>query len=390
VRAFAQSASVILVDIVRPSRLSFWQGSQYIFWGIGGSCGGVFGGVVQDIIGWRWSFLLQLPVVVACGACIAIVLEAPTNERKDSDDRKSIDVFGIITIIPSVILLTTAISLGGHSLAWSSPFIIGSLIGSAVLLIAFFYVEDKVAQIPILPLSILKQRNVWCTMTLQLFGAMCCIITQFYLPLYLSVVRGYDARSTGLQLIPMSLSISLAGLLSGTLMLHMGKSRYIFLIMLAFLIQIVSALMFCFLSPTTSMWYYLLAESLFGLGECAWNTISLVIMIESVEKSEVALANSSLYTGRGIGTPLGLAIATALFQFVLRDSLRAKGYSSKLIEEVSQNSDIVRHLPTKVMTDVLSAYSLGTVDVFILSLVIGFIAWSAAFLLRSPASCKHR
>lgn len=121
------------------------------------------GGTIADQVGWRWCFLLQVPLsAVALIIGYKYVKNQPgmtnlTDARFGTIWRR-VDFRGAILLVVSVSMQLIGMSLGGNQLPWLSAGVIGSLLGSLVLFTGFLYVEARTSAIPIIPLKMLRGR----------------------------------------------------------------------------------------------------------------------------------------------------------------------------------------------------------------------------------------
>lgn len=139
-----------------------YQALQNGIYGLGAIAGASFGGSIADHLGWRWCFLLQVPVsVLALGAGYFVIKNQASSLARDDGLRaiwKRVDISGSLLLVISVSVQLVGLSLGGNELPWSSPWVISTLIGSVVLFALFFWVEATTAAIPVIPLRLLKGR----------------------------------------------------------------------------------------------------------------------------------------------------------------------------------------------------------------------------------------
>lgn len=141
-----------------------YQALQNGMFGFGAICGASFGGSIADTIGWRWCFLLQVPVSVVALFLGYIVIRNPASSLlagsggkwswKDAYSR--VDISGSLLLVVGISIQLVGLSLGGNELPWSSPWVIGSLVGSVVLLGIFLVVEATTKAIPVIPLRLLR------------------------------------------------------------------------------------------------------------------------------------------------------------------------------------------------------------------------------------------
>lgn len=136
-----------------------YQALQNASFGFGAIAGASFGGSIADSIGWRWCFLLQVPVSVAALVLGYLVIRNPQSSLHGSSFRQMlrvVDFSGALILVTAISIQLIGLSLGGNELPWSSPWVIVSLVGSIVLLGLFLVVEAKTKAIPVIPLRLLK------------------------------------------------------------------------------------------------------------------------------------------------------------------------------------------------------------------------------------------
>lgn len=136
-----------------------YQALQNGMFGFGAICGASFGGSIADGIGWRWCFILQVPISAFALFVGALVINNPGGgfgaglSFKETWAR--VDFTGAFLLVIAISVQLVGLSLGGNELPWSSPWVIGSLLGSFVLLGLFLVVEAKTRAIPVIPLRLL-------------------------------------------------------------------------------------------------------------------------------------------------------------------------------------------------------------------------------------------
>lgn len=137
-----------------------YQALQNGMYGFGAICGASFGGSIADSIGWRWCFLIQVPISAIALFLGWLVIKSPVELHPTWKEIKArVDFSGSLLLVVAVSVQLVGLSLGGNELPWSNPWVIGSLVASVVLLGAFFLVEAKTTAIPVIPLRQLRGRN---------------------------------------------------------------------------------------------------------------------------------------------------------------------------------------------------------------------------------------
>jgi MFS family permease len=131
----------------------------------GRSLGGPVGGALADTIGWRWSFILQCPLL-AIAALLAYFLVPHKARPEDSKSGVSrlarIDFAGSVLLASTITALMLAVELAGQKLPWNHPIVLGLVAASVAFGGLFVVTEEYWAYEPVFPLHLLRQRDVVC------------------------------------------------------------------------------------------------------------------------------------------------------------------------------------------------------------------------------------
>jgi MFS family permease len=138
-----------------------YQAIQNVSYGFGAICGASFGGSIVDTIGWRWCFLLQVPVSLFALGMGYVVLKFPARNTVSPDGPpkgiwKQIDMLGAFLLILALSAQLVGLSLGGNILPWTDFWVIVPLVGSVIPLVAFVAVEATTTAVPLIPLKMLR------------------------------------------------------------------------------------------------------------------------------------------------------------------------------------------------------------------------------------------
>jgi Fungal trichothecene efflux pump (TRI12) len=194
---------------------------------------------------------------------------------------REVDWAGACTLVISVALFMLATSLGGNSLPWSHPLVIGSLSGSAVGVVLFTVVEAKYAKYPIMPWPIITQRTPLASSFTNFWSLMCSMSLVFLVPLYFQSILGFSASKAGVYMLPKILASSAGSLIAGYYMSHTG--HYKGFCICSGISLILGAAIITSWTPQSSAWWMALGNILDGYALGSLLTTTLVSLLAAVE-----------------------------------------------------------------------------------------------------------
>lgn len=157
--------------------------------------GPLVGGALTSGLDWRWIFLINLPLGLAC----LWIVRAHVAESKNPNAPRA-DVPGLLTVTGGLFLLVYAL-LRGNEVGWDSSEIVASFAGATALLIAFVAIEARSAH-PMLPLRFFRN-GAFSGAQVAAFGLSASLFAMwFYMTLYLQQVLGLSAIEAGLVYVP--------------------------------------------------------------------------------------------------------------------------------------------------------------------------------------------
>lgn len=365
-------STFVTSDLIPLRKRGIWQGIGNICFGAGMGLGGVFGGWINDTLGWRWAFLLQVPFLVVSCVLVAVKVDIPV---KDSDTAriKRVDFLGAITLVLTLVTLLLGLNTGGNQVPWTHPLVLASLAMSFVFLCVFIYVEAKVASEPVIPVRLLLSRTVAAACLTNWFTTMAVFGLLFYLPVFFQV-QGLSATAAGARLVPQAIGTSVGSLASGIIMRASG--RYKLLNYVAMGLQVLSAGLICTLDLYTPVGLPFLYFFLGGASYGSMLTITLVALISAVDHQHHAVITSASYAFRSTGSTIGITIASAVFQNTLKMGLWGRfgerEHAKEMIGRLRDSLDEIWNVPADWTPGVLDAYmdSLRAVFLTLLGLAV--------------------
>ena len=311
--AFVVPTTLAMLSAVFPPGSA--RNRAFAVWGglsaAAGTLGLVIGGLLVSAVGWRWVFLINIPLgafVIAVALRVLPGGQAP-GSRTAGGPRRSFDAVGALAATAGASLLAYAVvQTGSHP--WGSARTITLLAGAAVLLGYFLVHERFIAADPLMPLSLWRNRSVAganIVAVLQSSG----IFAMFYsTTLYQQQVLGYSALRTGVGYLPLGVSILVAAGLGPVLVPRLGVR---FTVAAGALLSTVGLLLLARLQVSGSLVTSLiLPEVIVGLGAGIVTVPSSVAALAGVPAERAGVASALLNVSRQLGGALGLAVISTL------------------------------------------------------------------------------
>lgn len=274
-----------------------------VFGASGYSAGLVFSGLLTEV-GWRWTFLLPVPIALIALVAAIILIPDIRPERTGA----GYDIPGAITGAAGSLLLVFAVVEAPHA-GWASPRTLISFVVAAALLVGFVFIEKRSSH-PLLRLGILRsgplaRANLGGGL---FFGAY--IGFQFVVMLYLQSVLGWSALQTALGFLPAALIVAFGSPRIEPLIDRFGTSRVIFAGVVA---HVAGYALFLGVDEHSGYAASVLPSMiLLGVGFMLAFTSLNIQATAGISDNEQGLAGGLLNTSLQVGGAIGLAIVTAV------------------------------------------------------------------------------
>jgi EmrB/QacA subfamily drug resistance transporter len=316
----AVAFSLIVVLFTEPSERAKAMGVFGFVMSGGGSIGVLAGGVLTDLAGWHWVFLVNLPI----GVLVTLVGLRLLPAVHTGAERTQLDVPGAVAITVSMVLAVYAI-VNGNTVGWTSAQTLG-LLGAAVVVGAAFVAWESRVPAPLMPLGIFRHRNLSVANVVGILWAASMFALFFLSALYLQLVLDYSPLQVGLAFLPGNLIMMAFSLgLSAKLVMRFGFRKP-----LAFGLSVAAlALLWFARVPVHGSFVVDILPSmvLIGIGGgLAFNPVLMAAMSD-VEPKDAGLASGIANTAFMMGGAVGLAVLASAAAAHTR-SLVASGHSA--------------------------------------------------------------
>ena len=281
--------------------------------GAGGATGVIAGGLLTDLLSWRWILFINVPI----GVLTALAARAVLAESKLEGQRPTLDYAGAFSITAGLSSLVYGIvSTDSHS--WGSAIVLGPIVAGVLLIAAFVGVEARHRH-PLAPLRLFRSRSLVGANVIMIGLGSIMFGIFFFLSQYAQDVLGYSPLRAGFAFLPMPLSIILGTQISSRVVGRFGVRT---MLVVGSAIGGVGLFWLAHLGVHSDYLTHLCLPGIvtaYGMG----TTLVPVTMgaTSGVAPQDAGLASGLINTTRQIGGSVGLAVlatvATSRFHHVV-------------------------------------------------------------------------
>ncbi|MGZ4497302.1 MAG: MDR family MFS transporter [Nocardioides sp.] len=296
----------IVGDIVSPRERARYTGYFMAMFGTSSVLGPVVGGFfagrseLLGIAGWRWVFLVNVPIGIAALFVVARTLHLHHHKRE-----VRIDWWGATFLVVALVPLLT-VAEQGRAWGWGSGRSLTAFVVGALGVVAFVVAEARMGDAALIPLRIFRIRAAAVAISASVIVGMAMFGGIMLLPLYMQIVHGASPTESGFLMLPMVVGMMTASIGSGQVISRTGHIR-LFPIVGSGLIT-AGLLLLSTVGADTSLVVVNLMMFLLGLGLGSCMQPLLLILQSAVPPREIGVASSSATFFRQIGGTLGVAI----------------------------------------------------------------------------------
>ncbi|RGC65126.1 Multidrug resistance protein 3 [Micromonospora sp. MW-13] len=374
------SAFAIMGELIPPRDRAKYQGVMSAAMGATMIGGPLVGGLITDHFGWRWCFLINLPIGLVGLVLVATGMRLPVRRAQGR-----VDYLGatLLAFIISVVVLVSA--WGGTRYDWGSAMIVGLGL-AAVLAVAGFLLVERQAREPVLPLTIFRVANFSLATVIGLLVGFVLFSTMTFLTLYQQAVQGASATNSGLLLLPVLLSMVVVNVIVGQWITKGLRLRTVLLVGSA--LMTASLFLMATMGTGTSRLVAALYMVVLGAGMGCLIQGTLLLSLDSVGMRDLGVASSTATLSRTVGGTIGVAASGALFAHQVQQSLAAKGpeVASAVGGEAGQLTAVgMARLPEAVRVAYEHAVADGAQLVFVAAAVLSVAALLGSWFVRQRA-----
>ncbi|GAA1742039.1 drug resistance transporter, EmrB/QacA subfamily [Dietzia kunjamensis subsp. schimae] len=332
--ALMSLALAIIGDIIPPRDRAKYQGYMLAVFASSSVLGPVIGGffasadTIFGIDGWRWIFLINVPIGAAALTLVMITLNVK-NVRVDH----RVDWAGAAAIVVGLVPLLL-VAEQGNTWGWGSPAALGCYVVGLAGIGLFLIVEARAGDQALIPLRLFRDRTFAIVTAGGVIVGMAMFGGMMTLPLYMQIVHGADPMESGLMMLPLVAGMMGASIVSGQLISRTGRVREFPIFGTA--VAAVGLFLLWTIDADTSLtlvMVYMLVLGI-GLGNCM-QPLTLIVQ-NAVSPREIGVATASATFFRQLGGTAGVAVfLSILFS-------RVGGSISSELEQAAADGSLAR------------------------------------------------
>jgi EmrB/QacA subfamily drug resistance transporter len=286
--------------------------------GAGGAAGVLLGGILTDLLSWRWILFINVPI----GIGAAVLALRFISEGRNPGRSRNFDLAGALTATLGLSLLVFGI-VRTDTTGWGSAQTLGLIAGGLALVAVFVAIEGRFAKAPLMPLRIYASRTLSAANVVIFLVGASVFAMWFFVSLYLQQVLGYSPIKAGLAFLPMTLLIIAGSTFASRMVTRIGPKH---LLVTGMLLQAAGLLWFTDITAGGGYLGEVLVPSLLvSLGMGLAFVPATIAAVSGVERHEAGLASGLVNTSRLVGGALGLAILAALATSRTKSDVQSAG-----------------------------------------------------------------
>ena len=273
--------------------------------GVGNAAGPLLGGVLTDLLSWRWIFFLNVPVT----AFAVLVTWLKVHQPKPDEADVRMDYWGIVTVSVGLVALLVAFD-EVIKLGWGDARIIGLVVVSFVLISAFVAIEKRAGRHALVPADVMRNRDFSYSCAAILFMSAVFFASMLYLPQYMLEVLDFSPIQAGLGMLPMMGIFATVSFVSGPLYNRLGPKV---LATAGSLCIATGPLLVSLAASEQSYGAIVPGLAVTGLGVGLFYPTATTAGVTSVDESRTSLAGAIIYMFQIAGGSIGLGLTTTVF-----------------------------------------------------------------------------
>jgi EmrB/QacA subfamily drug resistance transporter len=313
--------SAVLGDIVAPRERARYGGYFVATYAVASIVGPATGGALAGqrtllgVDGWRWIFLVNLPVGIAACTVVARALRSGRQRRR----QRRVDVAGTLTLVIAAVPLLL-VAQRGQGWGWGGPASAACYATGALGAAGWLLAERRAGDSALLTLRLFRNRGFAIGAGQSLTSNIGMLASIALIPLYLQLVKGYSPTAAGLLTLPQVAGTLACSLIAGQYTSRTG--RYKILPVTGSFLLLAGMLLLWRLTAASPLPYAETAMFLLGAGAGLYMQTITLSMQNALPQADLGVATSSNTFFFQIGGTVGAAVFLSIAYSTAGDAIR--------------------------------------------------------------------
>jgi hypothetical protein len=332
----------------------------------------------------------SLPIGAVTVAILVFILRLkPVEPVSWKQQLIQLDPFGTAVLLPGIICFLLALQWGGSTYPWNDGRIIALFVLAGVLFSTFVGIQIWQKENATVPPRIFTQRSIFCCSAYSMCVGGSMITMVYYVPLWFQAIKGVSAVQSGIDCLPLVLSLVIAAIVAGGFISKTGwYNPWIFAC--STLMSIGAGLITTFQTDTpNSKWIGY--QIIFGLGLGMGMQQASTAVQAVLAQKDVSIGVSLMFFSQSLGGAIFVCIGQAVFENALTNSLRQIAGLDPLIVIMTGATELWNVIAAQDLPAVLLAYNEALSKAFIVSLAAASFSLIPALGIewKSVKGLKH-
>lgn len=273
--------------------------------GIGNAVGPMFGGVLTDLLSWRWIFFVNVPIA----AFGVLATWYAIHQTEPEPETHRIDYAGVATLSLGLVSLLVALDQV-TDWGWGDTRIVALLVICGTMLVAFGFVERRMGEAALIPRDVIANRNFATACLAVLLMSAVFFGSLLYLPQFMEKILGYSPLRSGVGLVPMMGAFALTSFVAGPIYEKTGPKRIVSAGCAAIAVGI---LLLSLIGENDSYSGLVPGMLVLGIGIGLFYSSITTASVTALDASRSGLAGGIVYMFQIAGGSVGLGLNTTIF-----------------------------------------------------------------------------
>ncbi|TFH65004.1 MAG: DHA2 family efflux MFS transporter permease subunit [Gemmatimonadales bacterium] len=368
-------AITVVGDIYSLEERGRIQGIFSGVWAISSLVGPAAGGLITDLLSWRWVFYLNLPFGIASIVMLHWFLREEERLREHR-----LDLAGTLSLTASIALLLLALLEGTERWGLGDARTLSMIGFAGDGLILFLWLEKRAPE-PMLPLELFQNRVIAVASAGGFLMGTVLFCAAAFVPMFTQGVLGGTAIDAGMTLAPMSIGWPIASTTSGW---FLAKHGYRPFILSGAILATLGCLLLAATDPSSGRGSVMLAMFFLGLGLGFLSTPYLLAVQNAVPRHQRGVATSSVQFFRTIGGSIAVAALGTVLNAHLSGSL-----VSGIDPNVALNPELRAGIPPQVLGELVSALDGGLGAIYLAMALLALVGLGVGLLFPKGSAQAH-